>query len=157
MSGSEPFTIAKMTTADLAAVTLLEQQNPGPWSEKQLRDELAQPTGWQWLAKGSDGTVCGYLFGRTVTDEAEILRLAVAADKRRQGVAQQLLSHTFKALRENNVTSCFLELRASNAIARALYEKNDFWPRGLRKDYYRSPCEDAVVMIKLLQLQGDSH
>ena len=139
-----------MTEADLPAIMVLEQQNPGAWNETQLRDELAQPAGWQWLARGEDGAISGYLIGRTVIDEAEILRLAVAADKRRQGVAQDLLRHAFTTLLNKRVTSCFLELRASNDIARALYEKNGFTANGLRKNYYHAPREDAVVMNKSL-------
>ena len=150
MSNSIPFIFSKMTEADLAEVTLLEQQNPGPWNKKQLHDELAQPTGWQWLARDANNTICGYLIGRTVVDEAEILRLAVATNKRRQGVAQHLLIHTFSVLLENNVRFCFLELRASNIIAHALYEKNGFQASSIRKNYYREPCENAVVMTKLL-------
>ena len=145
-----------MTEADLTEVILLEEQNPGPWSDKQLQDELTQPTGWQWLAKDANNTICGYLMGRTVADEAEILRLAVAFDKRRQGVARQLLDHAFTTLLENNVTTCFLELRATNTIALTLYEKNGFQTNGIRKNYYHAPCEDAVVMTKLLQHKGAS-
>ena len=156
MSNPNLLTISTMTEADLASVVALEQLNPGPWNEKQLRDELTQSSGWQWLAKDLDGSVCGYLLGRTITDEAEILRLAVATNKRRLGVAQLLLDHAFADLARNSVTTCFLELRASNAIARALYEKNGFRANGIRKNYYHDPCEDAVVMIRLLQPEEPS-
>ena len=138
-----------MTRADLAGVMALEQQNPGPWLEQQLAGELIHAHGWQWLAKApADNAIIGYVIGRTVTDEAEILKIAVAEGHRRQGVAQRLLDHALAAMRAAGVTSCFLELRAGNFAARNLYGKNGFVASGLRKGYYSSPGEDALVMTK---------
>ena len=140
-----------MTAADLAAVIAIERQNPGPWSDTQLASELDQPAGWQWLARTTaSATVIGYLIGRTVGDEAEILRLAVDTNHRRHGVAQRLLAHAFTELHREGAASCFLEMRAGNTNARLLYEKNGFQPIGIRYNYYHAPDEDAVVMTKSL-------
>ncbi len=141
-----------MTAADLAAVMAIERQNPGPWNTSQLADELGQSLSWQWIARSSDSErVLGYIIGRTVADEAEILRLAVDAKHRRCGVAQHLLQHTFTELRRNGTLTCFLELRVGNIGARRLYEKNGFQSIGIRYNYYQSPDEDAFVMTKSLQ------
>ena len=146
-----------MTAADLAAVMAIERQNPGPWNASHLADELKQPLSWQWLARTADtDRVIGYIIGRTVADEAEILRLAVDANHRRRGVAQQLLQHTFTELRRSGTLTCFLELRVSNIVARRLYEKNGFQSIGIRYNYYQSPDEDAFVMTKSLQDKGAS-
>ncbi len=140
-----------MTPGDLAGVIALEQQNPGPWREQQLAGEFIEAHGWQWLAKDpASHVIMGYIIGRAVVDEAEILRLAVAMARRRGGVAQALLDHAFAHLRQSGVRCCFLELRASNHAARSLYEKNGFVVTGRRRGYYRAPAEDAVVMTKSL-------
>lgn len=157
MSKSLSVIINKLTMADLDMVSLLEQQNPGPWSKNQLLDELNQPLGWQWLAKDNNGNACGYILGRSVGDESEILRLAVAHEKRNQGIAQQLLNHAFSDLHEDGIINCHLEIRASNDIARRLYEKNGFKACGIRKNYYHDPIEDGMVMTKLLQTGGHPH
>ena len=151
MIASQPFTISAMTAVDLTAVIAIELQNPGPWNKTQLADELAHPASWQWLARTPhSATVAGYIVGRTVAGEAEILRLAVDINYRRHGIAQKLLEHTFTELCRDAVDSCFLEMRAGNTAARLLYEKNGFQSIGIRYNYYNGPVEDAVVMIKSL-------
>ncbi len=142
-------TITAMTVADLAAVMVVEEQTPGPWNKKQFSEELTQPTSGQWLAK-VNGQVTGFLILRTVVDEGEILKLAVAKGHRRQGIAQQLLDHAFAQLQQEKVAYCFLELRVGNLAARHLYEKNDFCWTGTRKSYYSAPNEDGITMTKKL-------
>lgn len=151
MSEAARLTIKAMTEADLAEVMALEQENPGPWSRAQLLGELAQATGWQWLAREpASGELKGYIIGRAVGEETEILKLAVAAAFRRRGTAQALLAHAFACLRASGANCCFLELRLSNTAARRLYETNGFTVSGHRKGYYANPTEDAVVMTKPL-------
>jgi len=144
--------ITPMTAADLAAVMALELENPSPWGEQQLTSELAQETGWQWLARQPEtGAVIGYIIGRSMAGEAEILRLATAAAQRCRGVAQALLAHALAQLCTRGTTACFLEVRAANSTALHLYTKNGFTIAGTRKNYYTAPMEDAVVMTKLLR------
>lgn len=75
-------------------------------------------------------------------DEAEILTLAVDPARRGRGVAQALLT-AFLAGRRGRVS---LEVRPSNTPARRLYERFGFGPAGLRRGYYHSPAEDALVL-----------
>lgn len=137
-----------MQAADLAAVLALEEENPGPWSAAQLEAELAAEGGWRFVALsgGTPPVVRGYVCGRTVAGEAEILRLAVASSFRRRGVATALLAHSLDFLARLGVRSVFLEVRAANAPARALYEKLAFRQVGLRENYYDAPRDHAVVM-----------
>jgi ribosomal-protein-alanine acetyltransferase len=139
-----------MLAADLAGVLALEAENPSAWSAAQLAAELAGEAGWQFVAvSGGQGeTLCGFVCGRTVAGEAEILRLAVAGPWRRQGVAAGLLAHSFDLLARQDVGRIFLEVRAANAPARSLYEKLGFRQVGLRKNYYASPMDHAVVMAR---------
>lgn len=81
--------------------------------------------------------------------EGELLRIAVAPTARRQGHARALLLASEKALRAEGITELFLEVRISNAPARALYEAMGWRPQGLRKRYYRDG-EDAATYSKHL-------
>lgn len=138
--------ITPLVESDLPGIWAIEQTLLGPWSYGQLQEELTIGHGWQLVAKHPDGQVCGYLFGATVIDEAEIRKIAVAEACRRHGVANLLLSTACLNLSHQKVTSCFLELRASNLPALHLYQKNDFQIVGQRKSYYTLPTEDAMIL-----------
>ena len=143
------FSVRPMTAADLEAVAIIESENPSPWTAGQLASELEQEGGWQFVAEaGASGLVCGFICGRSCAGEAELLKIAVGLEHRRQGVATQLVAHTLRYLAEQGVGRCFLELRAANLVALALYERFGFRRAGLRKNYYASPPEDAILMEK---------
>jgi len=145
------FSVRAMTAADIGAVTAIEFENPSPWTAGQLASERDQDTGWQFVAEvGASGLVCGFVCGRSCAGagEAELLKISVALEHRRQGIAAQLVEYTLCYLAEQGVGRCFLELRAANLPAFALYERFGFRRVGLRKNYYASPLEDAILMEK---------
>lgn len=143
------FFIRAMTAADLDTVAGIELENPSPWSAGQLASELEQEGGWQFVAEsGVSGLVCGFACGRSWAGEAELLKIAVGREHRRQGIAGQLVAYTLRSLAEQGVGRCFLELRAGNIPALSLYERVGFCRVGLRKNYYASPPEDAILMEK---------
>ena len=145
------FSVRPMTGADLGAVTVIEAENPAPWTAGQLASERDQDGGWQFVAAlGASGRVCGFVCGRSCGGEGELLKIAVALESRRQGIAMQLVAHTLGYLAEQGVGRCFLELRAANLPALALYERFGFRRVGLRKNYYASPMEDAILMEKII-------
>ncbi|MHB1015989.1 MAG: GNAT family N-acetyltransferase, partial [Desulfurivibrionaceae bacterium] len=121
------FLVRSMTNADLEAVTAIEAENPSPWTAGQLASERDQGGGWQFVAEvGPSGRVCGFVCGRSCGGEAELLKIAVGLEYRRQGIAAQLVAHTLRSLAEQGVGRCLLELRAANLPARALYERFGF-------------------------------
>ena len=145
--------VRPMTGADLGAVVAIESENPSPWTAAQLASELDQEGGWQFVAEsGVSGLVCGFVCGRSCAGEAELLKIAVGREYRRQGIAAQLVAHALRYLAEQGVERCFLELRAANLPALALYERFGFRRVGLRKNYYASPVEDAILMEKTVGL-----
>ena len=77
--------------------------------------------------------------------EWELENIVVAPAARRKGLGKRLLEALLAAARETNSRSVFLEVRASNAAARSLYEKAGFEPTGRRKSYYTNSAEDAVL------------
>ena len=140
-----------MQAGDIPAILALEAAAPSAWNRKQLEDELKQATGFQFVGRNDvSGKILAFLCGRIMADEAEILKLNVAADMRRKGLGRQLLACALDYCRTKGVKNCFLELRASNTAAGKLYEKLGFLRVGLRKAYYNDPVEDAVLLQREL-------
>lgn len=99
------------------------------------------------MAEGAGADdVAGYVVARAVADEGEILNLAVAPAGRRHGVGRALVRAVLHALGTRGVRDVFLEVRESNAAARALYAAHGFREVGRRPRYYRRPAEDAIIL-----------
>ena len=81
-------------------------------------------------------------------DQGYITNVAVRPEYRRQGVASQLLEVFARFAQGRGLAFLSLEVRASNAAARALYEKHGYVQAGLRRNYYEHPREDAVIMTR---------
>ena len=142
--------IIKMEQGHVAQVAALEAICfRDPWSEKSVASELNNPLS-HWLVAVEDDAVLGYIGSQTVLDESDMMNVAVSPTHRRKGIAEALVLALADALREKGSVKLTLEVRASNAPAITLYEKLDFKPIGLRKNYYRNPKEDALIMQKEL-------
>lgn len=90
--------------------------------------------------------MAGYVVALDAADEGEILNLAVAPAGRRRGLGRALVQDILGALAERGVRYVYLEVRESNAPARALYAAHGFKEVGRRTQYYRRPVEDAIVL-----------
>ena len=142
-------TVERMNETHVAAVAALERLCfADPWSEKSIASELKNPLAL-WLVAVEDGEVCGYIGSQSVMGESDMMNVAVHPDHRRKGVGEMLVLALCDALSAEN-TSLALEVRASNAPAISLYEKLGFEQIGLRKNYYRNPKEDALILKKEL-------
>ena len=145
-SARDPSAVAirGMISSDVPAVLSLLRKSPEAslWSEKSLLESAAQ--GWAWVAE-QDGTVAGFLIGRAVADEFEILNMAVARGHRRRGIGGQLVRQTLQRVRKSGARSAHLEVRASNQAAIHLYQLHGFAASGRREQYYQHPPEDALL------------
>ena len=95
----------------------------------------------------------GFVLGRAVAGEAEVLTLAVAPESRRLGLGRKLLARFAYQARLRGAQTAFLEVSAANAAALALYESAGFSATGRRKGYYTGADGvriDAVVMARAL-------
>lgn len=90
--------------------------------------------------------VAGYVVALDAADEGEILNLAVAPGGQRHGLGRALVQDMLEELAGRGVTHVYLEVRESNAPARALYAAHGFKEVGRRKQYYQRPVEDAIVL-----------
>lgn len=142
--------IIKMTPDHVPQVAQLEEICFGdPWSEKSIASELSNPLAL-WLVAEEDGVVVGYVGSQTVPPESDVMNVAVHPNYRRKGIAQTLIEALCEELKGQGNEMLTLEVRASNASAIALYEKMGFIQVGLRKNYYRNPKEDALILQRSL-------
>lgn len=145
-------TVTAMAERHLAALAAIEQACfAAPWSQDMLREELGKGL---FLVAERDGQAVGYVGCQTVLDEGYITNVAVSPDCRRQGVARALIDELLSRARAQGLAFVTLEARASNAPAIALYEGAGFVRVGVRKEFYTSPREDAVLMTRFLHEEG---
>ena len=131
---------------ELSAIAEIENLsiNP-PWSYKAICDFSEYDTNRIITAK-VDGVVAGYITYSVIIDEVQIANVAVHPDFRRKGIAEKLLRFLIDEAKESNMFVITLEVRDSNIPAIKLYEKCDFSNVGVRKNYYKNPVEDAILM-----------
>lgn len=136
------------TAADLEAVERLQQKTfTNPWNADSIRWELENTdVARLYLLQDQAGETLAYCACWIIFDELHINSLAVDPDARRRGAARQLLRHIISEAASAGVTSATLEVRASNEPARRLYEGLGFSVEGVRRDYYRDPREDALIL-----------
>lgn len=140
--------ITEMTQMHTAQVAALERLCfVDPWSEKSVAGELSNPLSL-WLVALDGETVAGYVGSQSVPPEADMMNIAVAPEYRRCGIAAALIEQLVGRLAANGIASLTLEVRASNLPARGLYDRLGFSQVGLRKNYYRNPREDALILRK---------
>ncbi len=145
--------ICPMTEHDLLEVVEIERQSGlSPWGWDAYHRELqSNDRGLMWVARldpklVTDSALAGYIVGRLVADELHINNVAVRDAYRRCGIATALLSRVLEAAKTYQAARAFLEVRAGNAAAQALYERCGFFAVGRRRNYYSSPAEDALIM-----------
>lgn len=140
-------TIRAMQEGDLSAVAAIEAAS---FSDAWPRSAFAElmPRGYARLrvAVAANGEVCGYCVLLLAGGEGEIANIATHPAWRGLGVGRSLLREALAAADEALAEAIFLEVRESNAAARALYAAQGFVQVGRRKQYYQQPAEDALVM-----------
>jgi [ribosomal protein S18]-alanine N-acetyltransferase len=125
-----------------------------PWSRRDFADCLVGACAL-FVAETKDGPL-GYIVGRSVLDEAEILNLGVELAARRQGIGRALVAHMMGTFAGAGVGRVFLEVRESNVGAQRLYAGFGFREVGRRRRYYRAPVEDAVLLQAVISAAATS-
>lgn len=140
---------AKMTEKHVAQVAELEKICFGSaaWSEKSIASELNNALSL-WIVAVEDEKVLGYVGSQTVMGETDMMNVAVHPDYRKQGIATGLITELIGALKKRESHCLTLEVRASNEPAKNLYKMLGFEEIGIRKNYYRNPREDALILRK---------
>jgi [ribosomal protein S18]-alanine N-acetyltransferase len=140
-----------MRENDLDAVYEIEVASfSEPWTKELFAMELQHNA---YVAE-QDSRVAGYICTWCVLDECTITNIAVKPDLKRQGIAKFMFENLYENMDKQDIRFYYLEVRASNTPALALYEKLGYAHVGLRKGYYHNPIEDAIVMTLDKQQAG---
>jgi len=150
------FSIERMTEHDLLEVVEIEERSGlSPWGWDAYHKELQSPEDVIMLiarvvvadANLNEGRgIAGFIVARVVADEMHVNNVAVRSEFRRQGLAAQLLQTVLECGRLAGARIAFLEVRAGNKAAQALYHCCGFEAAGRRRRYYSNPVEDALLM-----------
>lgn len=142
--------VRELKVEDSAAVAEMEQQIfSDSWSEKSVLETVQQKQSVCFAAEKA-GHLLGYLLAYHAADEAEIARIAVQKEARRQGAAGKLMQALEHYCEEHKMEKLLLDVRESNEAARNFYTKNGFVEDGIRQGFYVNPSEDAVLMSRQL-------
>lgn len=131
----------------MAALHALCFTTPKPWSAAEFAGLLGDPLCFALVEAE------GFLLGRAVAGEAELLTLAVAPQARRRGIGARLVTRFLYQARLRGAEDVFLEVAESNAAAIALYSGMGFAEAGRRRGYYRAAdgrATDALILKRLL-------
>jgi [ribosomal protein S18]-alanine N-acetyltransferase len=135
------------TELDLPALVAIETASfSDPWSLRSFEKLLVAHHAIVTVAEQGDGSVGGFTVVLLAADEAELANIAVSPARRGAGVGRQLLAAALDMARDAGAGTVYLEVRPSNARARALYAAAGFEEVGRRRQYYTSPAEDALVL-----------
>lgn len=145
-----PYSIEPMRERDLVDVVEIEETSGlNRWGYDAYRRELfTNPNSVMIVARNliTGPAVVGFFAGWTVEDELHVNNVASHRDYRRMGIGRSLMQAAIDEARIRAVTEVLLEVRSSNESAQRMYRDLGFSFVGRRRDYYRLPTEDALVM-----------
>ncbi len=142
--------IRQMDVGDVDAVSVIEESAFSSWSRKQITSELQRKVGISLVAVASNGDVQAWCCGFQTGVDAELLKITVSPLMQRFGIGELLLQGLCTFFAKQGVEQIFLEVRSKNRPALNLYAKLDFQKIGRRKDYYKEPVDDAVILVRRL-------
>ena len=138
--------IRALELRDIASILTIQLSCPeiAQWNardyERVTKGEMA---GWVFEEAGE---LLGFLVGRQVVAEMEILNFAVRADARRKGIGDKLLQSALAWAASFSGEQVILEVRSGNETALRFYERHKFQIVGRRRNYYSSPDDDALLL-----------
>lgn len=133
--------------ADLEKIAAIEAISISePWSLQALIDFSNQETSRILVASYGNSMVVGYITYSVVLDEVQIANIAVSPDFRRHGIAEKMLKTLYANAMASKKQIVTLEVRESNEAAISLYKKCKYMAVGRRKNFYKNPTEDAILM-----------
>ncbi len=142
-------TLRTATASDLSLIMALERASfpTDAWSEAMMAAEVASPHG-RYVVDVEAGRLVGYGGVRAPRGgaDADIQTIAIAAGARGTGRGRALLTELLTTARERGAREVFLEVRADNPVAQALYASEGFIEIARRPRYYQPDDVDAVVM-----------
>jgi len=148
--------VRSIERGDAKALLGVQAESPeiAQWS-RTAYERLAQEQMAGWVAE-ANGSISGFVIVRQLAGDIEILNLAVRRGARRQGVGALLFGKVVSQGKDAHVEKIYIEVRASNEVARKFYARHGFRETGRRPRYYSAPVEDALLLeLTLDQLDQD--
>lgn len=146
--------IREMNDSDIENVFKIQNESiTHPWTLEMFNDDYKDENSFYLVNEETfedKKIITSYIAYKIVLDEATLMSIATNADYRNKGYADLLLNKSFEILKEKNIEKIFLEVRTNNNDAINLYKKNNFEEMSVRKNYYKDPICDGLVMIKKL-------
>ena len=137
-----------MKSDDIQAVCMIEKQSfSDPWSADSFEYAINCDSDHCIVAE-RDGQIAGYALLRYSFEIADLTNIAVDPQLRSMGIGTELMDDLLEYAKDTGITDIILEVRKSNVAAIGLYENMGFRQENLRKDYYRNPTEDALIMCR---------
>ena len=134
-----------MTPFEMAKLHLLSGSLTRPWSESEYKILLSTDTIRFFYVEN------GFLVGRLIGPDAEILNVIIHPKYRRLGKARYLIDKFEKEAKEEGSSKCFLEVAESNSRANKLYQSLNYLSVGKRKNYYEfvdGRKDNALILAK---------
>lgn len=143
--------VRHMVADDVERVAEIEREAfTSPWEADTFRTLLQRPGAELWVMEEPASGVFAYAVVWCILDQGELANIAVEASHRGKGHGARLLRKVMDVARARGVESLYLEVRVSNTRAADLYRGFGFTQVGVRKRYYDSPTEDALLMVARL-------
>ncbi|HZH29347.1 MAG TPA: ribosomal protein S18-alanine N-acetyltransferase [Pyrinomonadaceae bacterium] len=147
------YLIESMSAHDLLEVVEIEEEcHLSRWGWDSYYAELLRPEAIMIVArraradKQTGHALYGFLSARISAQELHINNIGVHETARRRGIGHALMRTAVAAARERGARAAILEVRAGNVAAQSLYRRYGFEVVGRRRQYYREPPEDALLM-----------
>lgn len=139
--------IRRTTASDAPKIAAMEAECfSDAWGEEDILAYISSELAMCYSA--TDGKeLIGYILGRKIPPESEIYRIAVKESHRQRGVGSRLLAYAIRCEEREGVENIFLEVREQNLAARRLYTSGGFSEIGVRKNYYKNPTDNAIIMV----------
>jgi ribosomal-protein-alanine N-acetyltransferase len=144
--------IERMTEHDLVEVCAIEEMTElSAWGWDAYHAEMQSPIDTIMLVARiksalSESKLAGFIVARLIADELHVNNVAVRSEFRGKGIGSELLRTSLAEARQRNARVAQLEVRAANEAAQKLYRRCGFEVVGRRRNYYRAPTEDALLM-----------
>ena len=141
------YVLRDATIEDVTTVLEIERLSfSDPWTEGMLVSALDD--GFDFTVLLYEDTPIGYsILDRRVQGEAELHNIAITPAFRGKGASRLLMDKLIEDAKKHGAENVFLEVRANNTAAKELYKKYGFAEIGVRRNYYKNPAEDAIIML----------
>ena len=138
-----------MCFSDLKQVLAIENECfDDPWSLRYFELSLKRPKSYEYFyVARCEANVVGYIVFSVLSEEAQILNIAVSKAYQRQGIGRYLLASALEMIHAHGGREICLEVRVSNLPAQYLYRQFGFRICGIRKHYY-GRHQDAYIFRK---------